>query len=479
MNNVEMLSLTIRKIIELKGLSVFNNSKLFFAMLDDLLPQLIAERNIFHRILSDEILKEIMEIQNIDSDQSKNIFWAKIERKLIDYYGFREEWSRIIILSFSSAFANEDSSNYMELSRNSIAYKDVQTDKEHGFDSRRNVEEQKQDFRIVVVGIGGAGNCFIDRAIRNKITGIEYIAVNADESELSLCRTPKRILVGKRLTKGLGVAENPELGEKAAEESIEDIKNAIRGFSLIFISCGMGGGMGTGGSPVVARLAKEMGILTIGLVTTPFRFEAKKRYENAVLGIKELEKYVDALFMLSNDKLLEVVDRKATMPEALRVIDGVFWKGVTAIMNLIDPNTYNYMSLEELKNILKGKGHAHIGYAIAKGKEKIIAALEMVKNSPWLEISISDASQVIIYVLGDISGLDASYVARNIYGCRNLIYGAKYDSSMQNEVEIIMMVFEKTCKNNEIGKMNKESGKRDTIAMEKKTLKIPDFLQRK
>lgn len=457
MNNVEILSLTIRKIIELKGLSVFNNSKLFCAMLDDLLPQLIAERNIFHRILNDEILKEIMEIQNIDSDQSKKIFWAKIERKLIDYYGFREEWSRIIILSFSSAFAKEDSSNYM--GRNSIAYKDVQTDKGHGFDSRRNVEEQKQGFRIVVVGIGGTGCNFINRAINNKVAGIEFIAVNADESELSLCRTTKRILVGKRLTKGLGVAANPELGEKATEESIEDIKNAIRGSSIIFVCCGMGGGMGTGGSPVVARLAKEMGILTIGLVTTPFRFEAKVRRENAVTGIKGLEKSVDALFIFSNDKILEMVARRITMPEALKIVDDVFWKGVTAIMNLIDPNTYNHKSLEELKNILKGKGHAHIGYAIAKGKGKIIAALEMVKNSPWLEISISDASQVIIYVLGDISGLDASYVARNIYGCRSLIYGAKYDSSMQNEVELIMIVFEKMSKNIEIGKMNKESGR--------------------
>ena len=171
--------------------------------------------------------------------------------------------------------------------------------------------------RIIVIGVGGAGNNAVNRMIDEQIGGVEFIGINTDRQALQLCKAERTIQIGEKLTKGLGAGAKPEVGEKAAEESIEDIKDAIQGADMVFVTCGMGGGTGTGGAPVVAKLAKDMGILTVGVVTKPFKFEAKTRMNNAVSGIQKLKESVDTLIVIPNDKLLEIVDRRTSMPDAL------------------------------------------------------------------------------------------------------------------------------------------------------------------
>ena len=171
--------------------------------------------------------------------------------------------------------------------------------------------------KIIVVGVGGAGNNAVNRMVDEKITGVDFIGVNTDKQALQLCKAPKLLQIGEKLTKGLGAGAKPEIGEKAAEESTEEISAALKGADMVFVTCGMGGGTGTGAAPVVAKLAKEMGILTVGVVTKPFRFEAKARMVNALNGIERIKENVDTLIVIPNDKLLEIVDRRTTMPEAL------------------------------------------------------------------------------------------------------------------------------------------------------------------
>ena len=190
--------------------------------------------------------------------------------------------------------------------------------------------------KIIVVGVGGAGNNAVNRMVEEQINGVEFIGVNTDKQALQLCKAPKLLQIGEKLTKGLGAGAKPEVGEKAAEESAEEISAALKGSDMVFVTCGMGGGTGTGAAPVVAKLAKEMGILTVGVVTKPFRFEAKTRMVNATNGIERIKEYVDTLIVIPNDKLLEIVDRRTTMPEALKKADAVLQQVVKCIRDLIN-----------------------------------------------------------------------------------------------------------------------------------------------
>ena len=183
--------------------------------------------------------------------------------------------------------------------------------------------EADSSAKIIVIGVGGAGNNAVNRMIDENIGGVEFIGVNTDKQALMLCKAPTLIQIGEKLTKGLGAGAQPEIGEKAAEESVEDLTNAIKGADMVFVTCGMGGGTGTGAAPVVAKIAKEMDILTVGVVTKPFKFEAKARMVNALSGIEKLKEAVDTLIVIPNDKLLEIVDRRTTMPDALKKADEV------------------------------------------------------------------------------------------------------------------------------------------------------------
>lgn len=287
--------------------------------------------------------------------------------------------------------------------------------------------------KIIVVGVGGAGNNAVNRMIDEKIDGVDFIGVNTDKQALQLCKAPKLLQIGEKLTKGLGAGAKPEVGEKAAEESAEEISTALKGADMVFVTCGMGGGTGTGAAPVVARLAKEMGILTVGVVTKPFRFEAKTRMTNAINGIDRLKEHVDTLIVIPNDKLLEIVDRRTTMPEALKKADEVLQQAVQGITDLINVPAIINLDFADVQTVMTEKGIAHIGIGDGKGDDKALEAVKMAVESPLLETSITGASHVIINVSGDITLIDVndavSYVQSLAGEEVNIIFGAMYDDS--------------------------------------------------
>ena len=221
--------------------------------------------------------------------------------------------------------------------------------------------------KIIVVGVGGAGNNAVNRMIDERIDGVDFIGVNTDKQALQLCKAPQLLQIGEKLTKGLGAGAKPEIGEKAAEESAEEITAALKGSDMVFVTCGMGGGTGTGAAPVVAKLAKDMGILTVGVVTKPFRFEARTRMVNALSGIERIKENVDTLIVIPNDKLLQIVDRRTTMPEALKKADEVLQQAVQGITDLINLPAIINLDFADIQTVMKDKGIAHIGIGEGKG----------------------------------------------------------------------------------------------------------------
>ena len=297
--------------------------------------------------------------------------------------------------------------------------------------------------KIIVVGVGGAGNNAVDRMIQEEIRGVEFIGVNTDKQALMLCKAPTLIQIGEKLTKGLGAGAQPEVGQKAAEESAEELTSAVKGADMVFVTCGMGGGTGTGAAPVVAQIAKEQGILTVGVVTKPFTFEAKTRMVNAISGIDRLKECVDTLIVIPNDKLLELVDRRTTMPDALKKADEVLQQAVRGITDLINLPALINLDFADVQTVMKDKGLAHIGIGTAKGDDKAIEAVKLAVASPLLETTITGASHVIINISGDISLMDAndaaSYVQDLAGDNANIIFGAKYDENMTDEATITVI----------------------------------------
>ena len=265
--------------------------------------------------------------------------------------------------------------------------------------------------KIIVIGVGGAGNNAVNRMIDESIGGVEFIGVNTDKQALALCKAPTLIQIGEKLTKGLGAGAQPEIGQKAAEESMEELSAAVKGADMVFVTCGMGGGTGTGAAPVVAKIAKEQGILTVGVVTKPFKFEAKQRMLNALSGIDRLKESVDTLIVIPNDKLLEIVDRRTTMPDALKKADEVLQQAVQGITDLINLPALINLDFADVSTVMKDKGMAHIGIGNAKGDDKAIEAVKLAVASPLLETTINGASHVIINISGDISLMDANDAA--------------------------------------------------------------------
>lgn len=297
--------------------------------------------------------------------------------------------------------------------------------------------------KIIVVGVGGAGNNAVNRMVDEDITGVEFIGINTDKQALQLCKAPKLLQIGEKLTKGLGAGAKPEIGEKAAEESSEEISAALKGADMVFVTCGMGGGTGTGAAPVVAKLAKDMGILTVGVVTKPFRFEAKARMVNAISGIERIKDNVDTLIVIPNDKLLEIVDRRTTMPDALKKADEVLQQAVQGITDLINVPAVINLDFADVQTVMKDKGIAHIGIGEGKGDDKALEAVKMAVESPLLETTISGASHVILNVSGDITLADAADAAdyvRDLTGEEvNVIFGAMYDASKTDSCTITVI----------------------------------------
>ena len=324
--------------------------------------------------------------------------------------------------------------------------------------------EAESAAKIIVVGVGGAGNNAVNRMVEETIGGVEFVGVNTDKQALTLCKAPTVVQIGEKLTKGLGAGAKPEIGAQAAEESVEEIKQVIQGADMVFVTCGMGGGTGTGAAPVVAGVAKSLGILTVGVVTKPFRFEAKTRMNNALQGIEKLKQNVDTLIVIPNDKLLEIVDRRTTMPEALKKADEVVQQAVQGITDLINEPALINLDFADVQTVMTDKGVAHIGIGEAKGDDKALEAVQQAVASPLLETTIAGASHVIINITGDISLMDAndaaSYVQELAGDDANIIFGAMYDESNVDYCRITVIATgldQSTKQTSSYGSMNRKS----------------------
>ncbi len=297
--------------------------------------------------------------------------------------------------------------------------------------------------KILVIGVGGAGNNAVNRMIEEAIGGVDFIGVNTDKQALQLCKAPKLLQIGEKLTKGLGAGAKPEIGERAAEESYDELTAAIQSYNMVFVTCGMGGGTGTGAAPIVAKIAKDMGILTVGVVTKPFRFEAKTRMNNALAGLEKLKESVDTLIVIPNDKIYEIVDRKTTMPDALRKADQVLQQAVQGITDLINVPSVINLDFADIQTVMRDKGIAHIGIGEGKGDDKAIEAVKQAVESPLLETTITGATDVILNVTGDISMFDADDAANYIQSLTgadiNVIFGCMYDASEPDTCKITVI----------------------------------------
>lgn len=297
--------------------------------------------------------------------------------------------------------------------------------------------------KIIVIGVGGAGNNAVNRMIDENIEGVEFIGVNTDKQALEYCRAGTLIQIGEKLTKGLGAGAKPEVGEKAAEENLEDITNKLKGADMVFVTCGMGGGTGTGASPVIAKASKELGILTVGVVTKPFPFEGRQRMKNALAGIENLKQYVDTLIVIPNEKLLQIVDRRTSMPEALKKADEVLQQSVQGITDLISENAIINLDFADVQTVMTGKGLAHIGIGYGTGDNKALDAVKAAVSSPLLETTIDNATHVLISISGGVSLIEAyeasDYVREMVSEEANIIFGGSYNENEPDSVKITVI----------------------------------------
>ena len=298
--------------------------------------------------------------------------------------------------------------------------------------------------KIIVIGVGGAGNNAVNRMIDENIGGVEFIGINTDKQALQLCKAPTLIQIGEKLTKGLGAGAKPEVGQSAAEESAEELAAAVKGADMVFVTCGMGGGTGTGAAPVVAEIAKEMGILTVGVVTKPFIFEGKPRMNNALNGIERLKENVDTLIIIPNDKLLQICDKRTSIKDAFCKADEVLQQGVQGITDLIfKPGLIN-LDFADIQTVMRDKGIAHIGIGLGSGEDKAVEAIKSAMESPLLETTVSGATDIIINFSGDIGIQEVyeavSYLTEVAGDEANIIFGnVESDDVPDDEVSITII----------------------------------------
>lgn len=298
---------------------------------------------------------------------------------------------------------------------------------------------------IKVIGVGGAGTNAVNRMVDSGIRGVEFIAVNTDRQALLLSKASSKIQIGEKITRGLGAGANPDIGAQAAEESKAEITEALRGADMVFVTAGMGGGTGTGAAPIVASCAKEMGILTIGVVTKPFTFEGKKRLTQAERGIESLKGKVDTLVVIPNDKLLQVIDRKTSIVEAFKMADDVLRQGVQGISDLIAVPGLVNLDFADVKTIMLNTGIAHMGVGRASGESRAEDAAKQAIQNPMLESSIEGAKGIIINITGGPNlGLHevntaAELVQRSVDPEANIIFGAVIDESLDEDIVITVI----------------------------------------
>ena len=312
---------------------------------------------------------------------------------------------------------------------------------------------------LKVVGIGGAGNNVVNRMVKSGTQGVEFIAINTDRQALSVSNADQKIQIGEKMTHGQGAGSDPEIGKRSAEESRNDIAKALENADMVFITAGMGGGTGTGAAPTVAELAREAGILTVGVVTKPFKFEGKRRMDQANAGIKELLGRVDSLLIIPNDRLKYATDQKVTLANAFEIADDVLHQAVTSISDLIKNTGFINLDFADVTCIMKNAGFAHMGVGHAAGKGKAEEAARMAVASPLMETSINGARGVLINITGsEDMGLDdiesaASLVQEAAHPEANIIFGATFDPSMEDEIRVTVIAtgFDETPPSGAVG----------------------------
>ena len=299
--------------------------------------------------------------------------------------------------------------------------------------------------QIKVVGVGGGGNNAVDRMIGDGMSGVEFVSINTDKQQLDRSLAPTKIQIGEKLTRGLGAGGNPEVGEKSVDETKEEIANVFKDADMVFVTAGMGGGTGTGAAPKVAGIAKEMGILTVGVVTKPFLFEGKKRMSNAEMGIAELKKHVDTLVIIPNNKLLSIIDKKTTMVEAFRKADEILRQGVSGITDLISSPGIINLDFADVRTIMSDKGIAHMGIGVGTGENKAEMAAKTAISSPLLETTIAGAKYVLINNAGDSNlglleaGEAASIISEAIDPDAEIIFGTTLNEELDDKVIVTVI----------------------------------------
>lgn len=318
-----------------------------------------------------------------------------------------------------------------------------------------SVSEVKPDLSpnavIRVIGIGGGGGNAVNRMIQAHIEGVEYIQLNTDAQALFHSLAPKKINIGKGTTKGLGAGSQPEIGKKSAEESIEEIRDAIEGSDMVFITCGLGGGTGTGAAPIVADLAREMGILTVGIVTKPFSFEGSQRTTKGLDGLKELEEKVDTLITIPNDKILTIIDKKTPLVDAFTIVDDVLRQGIQGISDLIVTHGLINVDFADVKSVMQNAGSALMGIGFGSGENRASEAARRAIDSPLLEMSIDGAKGILFNITGghDLSMFEVDEAARIITEAAdpqaNIIFGAVVNEAFTGEIKVTVIAtgFEK------------------------------------
>ena len=305
-----------------------------------------------------------------------------------------------------------------------------------------SVEDNAQ---IKVIGVGGGGGNAVNRMIEAGLKGVSYIVVNTDKQALNASVAETKVQIGEKLTRGLGAGANPETGMKAAEENIEEIVKYFDGVDMVFITAGMGGGTGTGAAPVIAKAAKEMGILTVGVVTKPFTFEGSKRRKHAELGIEYLKQYVDSLVVVPNDRLLQISEKNTTMKEAFGMADDVLRQGIQGITDLITESGVINLDFADVKTVMSDRGIAHMGVGTGRGENRVIDAVKEAIGSPLLETSIDGAKAILLNIMGgyDLGMLEANEAADLIEKAAardaNIIFGASIKEDREDEIRITVI----------------------------------------
>lgn len=333
-------------------------------------------------------------------------------------------------------------------------------------------ENQAGMATIKVVGVGGAGNNGVNRMVETGLKSVEFISVNTDRQHLNKAKANKKIQIGEKLTRGLGAGANPEVGKCSAEESKSEIAEALKGADMVFITAGMGGGTGTGAAPIVAEVSKEMGILTVGVVTKPFPFEGKRRMMQAEAGIEELRQNVDTLIVVPNEKLLQVVEKQTSIMEAFKMSDDVLRQGVQGISDLITIPGLVQIDFADVKTIMLDAGVAHIGIGRASGEHRAQEAARQAIHSPLLETSIEGAGGVLLNVTGgkDLCLLEiseaADLVQKSVDADANIIFGAVIDEKLENEIVITVIAtgFTKSFQHMELDSIVGEALKNATVS---------------